>query len=703
MPRLFITDSIGERELTTGDEVVTIGRSTKSTIVIRDQNSSREHGQIRKVGDAWSIVDLNSRNGTVVNGCPINEQKLKHGDRIEIGSTTILFVADAVGGAVPPPLPQVAPKGPPPLRPELLRSTREEQCYLEVLEGERAGERFHLVGEPLTIGRAKTNSVSFQDDRISNRHAEVAYDPASGMYLARDLGSTNGTKVNGEKVQAQVLRSGSILDLGGLRLKFQDPKAPGPEEDHHTPPSLVALSPVRGAAASPTPAGGPGVFPRPRAGGPSATPTPRSGSPALGRAGGGGAGRRAGPLGGGPFLVGILATVLLLGGAYFALPPILRLFVPKPVKVLVDPESLVKNNASFEETQKGEAELFPGWDVKGDPGELYRADTHNAKHGQTCLLLQEFKEAGRPSRYMKATYREVLSLERGSVYEVDAWLRTENSLGGASLEAEWLGPKGEALGQSYTDVFTGYTPWTQVRHPFVPPDDATGMRLSCVALGQFGKAWFDDLAVFRRSLSDETRPFRLKSAAMTAEFGDRGLVSFYSGDRRLLASGEVRLWTQAGKCLRQGLAALDEGFPRRAAGSYTSRSRLLDLATGDAVELTTGALSTAKGVAVSYRAKAPKGIGADQVQLVLAFTPGALSDGISLKRHDKSVVEHGAFPETDEISGVVLGGAAHPLTLSFGCDVVVTAVEEAGAMRLVVTWPPELLAGPAAEFGVEAQ
>ncbi|MBI5368154.1 MAG: FHA domain-containing protein, partial [Planctomycetes bacterium] len=238
MAKLIVTDSVDERLCELGDALVTIGRHTKSTVVIRDQNSSREHCQIRRAGDAWSIIDLNSRNGTLVNGCPINEHRLRHGDRIEIGNTTMVYVSDGASGVAPLP-PRPAPKGPPPLRPEHLRPTREEQCAVEISEGEHAGKKFYLGAEPLSFGRAKTNTVVFADDRVSSRHAEIAYDPLSGMYLIRDLGSTNGTKVDGAKVKAAALRSGSVIELGGLKLVFTDPKAPANEDEYKTPPSLI--------------------------------------------------------------------------------------------------------------------------------------------------------------------------------------------------------------------------------------------------------------------------------------------------------------------------------------------------------------------------------------------------------------------------------------------------------------------------------
>ena len=75
-------------------ETVTIGRDGKNTIVILDPTASSFHAQIALGSDGWSIEDLNSTNGTVVNGWPIESVALNTGDLIKIGSVELRFAAD---------------------------------------------------------------------------------------------------------------------------------------------------------------------------------------------------------------------------------------------------------------------------------------------------------------------------------------------------------------------------------------------------------------------------------------------------------------------------------------------------------------------------------------------------------------------------------------------------------------------------------
>jgi FHA domain-containing protein len=70
----------------------TIGRSRECDIVLEDTGVSRRHAEIRPGSDGWMLSDLGSTNGVVVNGRDIHgAYALQHGDRVELGSTEIVF------------------------------------------------------------------------------------------------------------------------------------------------------------------------------------------------------------------------------------------------------------------------------------------------------------------------------------------------------------------------------------------------------------------------------------------------------------------------------------------------------------------------------------------------------------------------------------------------------------------------------------
>ena len=71
-----------------------MGRSLECDIVIPDPEVSRLHARLEKTGDDWVIVDLESRNGTIVNGEPVREKALSPGDVLQLGATNLKYEID---------------------------------------------------------------------------------------------------------------------------------------------------------------------------------------------------------------------------------------------------------------------------------------------------------------------------------------------------------------------------------------------------------------------------------------------------------------------------------------------------------------------------------------------------------------------------------------------------------------------------------
>ncbi len=89
-PRLI--DLTTNRSFPLTSERVLLGRALSSDIAIEDLNVSRTHAEIRNEGaGAWSVADLGSTNGTLVNGRHIASTMLQEGDRVTMGTTTFLF------------------------------------------------------------------------------------------------------------------------------------------------------------------------------------------------------------------------------------------------------------------------------------------------------------------------------------------------------------------------------------------------------------------------------------------------------------------------------------------------------------------------------------------------------------------------------------------------------------------------------------
>ncbi|MDQ4124930.1 MAG: DUF3662 and FHA domain-containing protein [Actinomycetota bacterium] len=80
-------------------------------------------------------------------------------------------------------------------------------------------ETISITKDPVVIGRMSTNDVVLSDPNVSRRHAELRR--ASGRWLLVDLGSTNGTMVNGKLAREHELSNGDRLVFGSTKLRFE--------------------------------------------------------------------------------------------------------------------------------------------------------------------------------------------------------------------------------------------------------------------------------------------------------------------------------------------------------------------------------------------------------------------------------------------------------------------------------------------------
>ena len=147
------------------------------------------------------------------------------------------------------------------------------QFQLIMRSGPTPGASFILEGDQLTVGRDATNEIVINDAEISRRHARLTFQ--GGKYVLEDLGSTNGTFVNGQRLAGpRVLKAGEVVQFGEqIMLVFEAttidagatvvsprvasavPSVPRPSTPPPPPPveyaGSVPASPASAAAAAP--------------------------------------------------------------------------------------------------------------------------------------------------------------------------------------------------------------------------------------------------------------------------------------------------------------------------------------------------------------------------------------------------------------------------------------------------------------------
>lgn len=91
---------------------------------------------------------------------------------------------------------------------------------LKILEGPESGKSFSFDRIEITIGRTMENDVVLPDPGISRQHVSIR--DKGGAYILKDLGSSNGTILNGRRIdEEEVIKSGDIIVVGGAQVRFE--------------------------------------------------------------------------------------------------------------------------------------------------------------------------------------------------------------------------------------------------------------------------------------------------------------------------------------------------------------------------------------------------------------------------------------------------------------------------------------------------
>jgi len=107
---------------------------------------------------------------------------------------------------------------------------------LVVLSAGMVGRIHELKVDKTTIGRVEDNTFQIGEPSVSSHHCEVVL--RGGEVVVKDLNSTNGTFINGEKVSERVLKAGEVLRLGQIELRLEGDGPPS------TPPSAAVPAPA---------------------------------------------------------------------------------------------------------------------------------------------------------------------------------------------------------------------------------------------------------------------------------------------------------------------------------------------------------------------------------------------------------------------------------------------------------------------------
>ncbi|MDB5079435.1 MAG: transporter ATP-binding protein [Chloroflexi bacterium] len=221
-PRLLMLtgEQVGREYLLT-NRVTTIGRSASNDIVIADPRTSRRHVEvIQENGQFWA-VDAGSANGFYVNDQQVQRAQLQTGDLITIGLVRMAFQVGT------PAAPGPDQTGPSPVSTVMLDPQAVNQILNQAnlppgpaLIDENNLQHIDLRFRPVTsFGRDQAgNELLLDNPQVSRRHLQISH--RNGVFTATDLNSTNGTYVNGQRIQSVIINDGDIINIGPYRFMF---------------------------------------------------------------------------------------------------------------------------------------------------------------------------------------------------------------------------------------------------------------------------------------------------------------------------------------------------------------------------------------------------------------------------------------------------------------------------------------------------
>jgi hypothetical protein len=218
MGKLVVSlDGVVIKEVQITKDKTTLGRRPYNDIVIDNLAVSGEHAVLQMVGADVFIEDLNSTNGTYINGKAIKKQLLAHNDTVEIGKYKIKYLVDdgtdyektmimrpganaataSAGAGAPPAGPGAAPTMQP--------------ASIKVLNGAAAGREVALTKVVTTVGKPGVQVAS-----ITRRPGGYAFAHVEGS--ARP--SVNGVPLTADSIP---LRNGDVIELAGTQMQFIHP------------------------------------------------------------------------------------------------------------------------------------------------------------------------------------------------------------------------------------------------------------------------------------------------------------------------------------------------------------------------------------------------------------------------------------------------------------------------------------------------
>jgi DNA-binding NtrC family response regulator len=199
-----------------GEEVVRIGRSTDNDLVLPLPDVADVHAEVHSTGDICEVTALQGES-LYRGGLPVTRVDLVPGDEIGLGCYRLRWLASESDRSLPESA-QAGGRshGTKPLEHPAKRGGR--PVGIEVTGGAERGLKLDLEAAAVVVGRAPECDLVLADDAVSWRHCSLEL--CTDRVRVRDLGSHNGTYLDGRKIESALAEAGSRVQVGQTTLRL---------------------------------------------------------------------------------------------------------------------------------------------------------------------------------------------------------------------------------------------------------------------------------------------------------------------------------------------------------------------------------------------------------------------------------------------------------------------------------------------------
>jgi pSer/pThr/pTyr-binding forkhead associated (FHA) protein len=210
-----------EQEFELAKASISLGRAATNDVILDDVRVSRSHAHLGCGEEGVTLVDMGSSNGTRVNGIRIKRTTLVPGDTISLGSQQLRYLVDDpsedLGLTVIDTEAQLDRTIADEYLPVVINETRDPSLVIVTSDATWSIDLKDL--DRATIGRDENCIVFIDAENVSRRHAEVQQ--RDQAFLLKDLGSTNGVWVRGQKIDEHILQDGDVFRIGAAQIIFK--------------------------------------------------------------------------------------------------------------------------------------------------------------------------------------------------------------------------------------------------------------------------------------------------------------------------------------------------------------------------------------------------------------------------------------------------------------------------------------------------